>query len=197
MTMSAAGSAPSDLVAITHVNSAFTEAELDSIARYADGLILNNALVRSQALPADAPVDDEYNRIRITKLADLHSNAATGWIYERMGQVIAYLNQSYRFDLNGQVQPFQYLVYRDTEGGHFDWHADPVPSVNRQMSLTLQLSSPSEYEGCELQFDTQGQIVTAQKTRGVIVAFPSHVLHRVTPITRGTRKSLVVWALGN
>ena len=36
----------------------------------------------------------------------------------------------------------------------------------------------------------------AHKARGTLVAFPSYVMHRVTPVTSGTRKSLVAWVAG-
>jgi PKHD-type hydroxylase len=194
MTMPVAGSIPTDL--ISHVNGAFTEGELDLIERYADGLTLANAMVRSRILPGEALIEDQYNRIRITKVAEIHKNAATNWVYDRLAQVIVFLSERYRCDLNGHFQAFQYLVYRDSDSAHFGWHVDPVPFVKRKLSLTLQLSAASKYEGCELQFDLEGKIVAAPKTRGTIVVFPSHVRHRVTPIILGTRKSIVAWALG-
>ena len=67
---------------------------------------------------------------------------------------------------------------------------------SRKLSLSLQLTDPSQYEGCDLQFQGGRRIETAPRTRGALIAFPSYVLHRVTPITRGVRKSLVCWVSG-
>jgi PKHD-type hydroxylase len=62
--------------------------------------------------------------------------------------------------------------------------------------LSLQLSNPSDYQGCDLQVRAGNQIDTAPLARGTLIAFPANVLHQVTPIESGTRKALVVWAVG-
>jgi len=54
-----------------------------------------------------------------------------------------------------------------------------------------QLSDPYEYEGGELQINT-GQILVPEKDKGTVIIFPSYLLHRVTPVTKGTRRSLVL-----
>ena len=74
--------------------------------------------------------------------------------------------------------------------------------------MTISLSHPEEYEGGDLEFDlrnthdwelnkTKGILkCTEIRPRGSIVVFPSFVWHRVAPVIRGTRYSLVVWNLG-
>jgi PKHD-type hydroxylase len=72
------------------------------------------------------------------------------------------------------------------------------------LSVTCSLSSPEDYEGGELEFDFRNMDPDKQsvrkcaeiKPRGSIVVFPSHVWHRVKPVTKGTRYSLVIWNLG-
>jgi hypothetical protein len=54
--------------------------------------------------------------------------------------------------------------------------------------MTLQLTDPPRYQGGELQFQSTNLIETAPKDRGMLIAFPSNVLHRVGPVTAGTRK---------
>ena len=96
----------------------------------------------------------------------------------------------------------QYTVYDADEGGRFDWHQDYGRDAGdparepRKLTLSLQLSDPAAYDGCDLQAQGSGLVDTAPRSRGALVAFPSYVLHRATPITRGQRKSLVAWALG-
>jgi len=69
--------------------------------------------------------------------------------------------------------------------------------------MTLCLSNPKDYEGGELEFDyrseEQTKIVTCEqiKNKGSIVVFPSFVWHKVKPVTKGLRYSLVAWNLGN
>ncbi len=168
----------------------FTAAELDAITAYGDQQLLQKAEIAIKS--------DNYDDVRITKVAWLEHNPETAAFYERIAQVVRHINsQFYHFDVTG-LENFQYTVYDGSEGGHYDWHIDygahnPRP---RKISISVQLSDESDYEGCELQFQPGNKIGTAPKKRGTIVAFPSFFLHRVTPVTRGTRKSLVVWAAG-
>jgi predicted 2-oxoglutarate/Fe(II)-dependent dioxygenase YbiX len=57
-------------------------------------------------------------------------------------------------------------------------------------------SRPEDYEGGDLELMYGNQPQTMDKARGAFIAFPSFLLHRVTPVTRGTRWSLVAWILG-
>lgn len=66
----------------------------------------------------------------------------------------------------------------------------------RKITRSLQLSEPDAYDGCELEVRAAHLIDVAPRRRGTLVAFRANALHRVTPITRGTRKSLVAWAAG-
>jgi PKHD-type hydroxylase len=68
--------------------------------------------------------------------------------------------------------------------------------VQRKLSISVQLSDPSQYDGCELQFQAGNAIETAPRERGSVIAFPAYVLHRITPCTRGTRKAIVAWTTG-
>jgi PKHD-type hydroxylase len=62
----------------------------------------------------------------------------------------------------------------------------------RKLSLTLQLSPPEAYEGGGLEFFGAGEL-SVSRLQGTLIAFPSFLHHRVTPITRGKRESLVMW----
>jgi PKHD-type hydroxylase len=72
----------------------------------------------------------------------------------------------------------------------------------RKLSVTVSLSDPKEYEGGNLKFDLgphrSDRYHTCEeiRPRGSIIVFPSHIQHQVTPVTRGTRYSLVAWNLG-
>lgn len=101
------------------------------------------------------------------------------------------------FDLYGFVEDFQYIVY-NSDNSHYDWHMDKgtLTSPPRKLSLVLQLTDPSEYEGGDLELNYCSQPVKTKKERGLVYAFPSWVVHRVTPVTKGVRKTLVVWIAG-
>ena len=174
-------------------DNAFTPAELDRLTAYGDGLTVETATVKSVD-PAGAVRDD----IRITQTAWMPPSPQSQWIYDRVQRVARTLNdKSYQFDLTGFSENFQYTIYHGTEGGHYDWHVDHGPlKVQRKLSISVQLSDPADYEGCDLEFQAGNRIETAPRTRGAVIAFPSYVLHRVTPCSGGTRKALVAWTTG-
>ena len=135
---------------------------------------------------------------RITQTAWMPPSPQSQWIYDRIQRVARSLNdRAYQFDLRGFSENFQYTIYHGSEGGHYDWHVDQgLLQVQRKLSISVQLSDPGGYEGCDLEFKAGNQAETAPRTKGCVIAFPSYVLHRVTPCTRGTRKALVAWITG-
>jgi PKHD-type hydroxylase len=65
----------------------------------------------------------------------------------------------------------------------------------RKLSLVLLLTETSQFEGGDLQLFTN-EIQTPEQLRGRVIGFPSYMSHRVTPVTKGQRKSLVCWVGG-
>jgi PKHD-type hydroxylase len=172
---------------------AFSREEIDRIVAYGDSLMPERV-----QLAGAAPGQKTADKLRITHTAWIEPNADSQWLFNRMQGVAQSLNeQTYQYDLRGFSENFQYTVYHGSEGGHYDWHVDHGPlHVPRKLSMTVQLTDPSEYQGCDLQFCASGDIENAPRDRGTVVAFPSYVLHRVTPVISGTRRSLVVWTTG-
>ena len=82
------------------------------------------------------------------------------------------------------------------KGGFYDWHMDNEvlgkhqPPV-RKISMTLLLSDPSTFEGGELEFMHKGK--KAKLKQGQAIFFASWLQHRVIPVTKGERSSLVMW----
>lgn len=109
-------------------------------------------------------------------------------------------------------EPCQYTIYNKSQfyGYHSDCLKEPYhnhhnPHYNgmlRKLSMTLQLTDPSEYDGGDFYFkylednEVIEEKVDKAKGLGTMIIFPSFVKHQVTPVTRGTRKSLVCWTLG-
>ena len=124
------------------------------------------------------------------------ANRLAGWNFElsfsEACQFTKYkLNQFYGMHADSWNQPYNNPDNPNTHG------------KIRKLSMTCSLSSPEDYEGGQLQFQFRNQddpTITRNCTeilpRGSIVVFPSHVWHCVTPVTKGTRYSLVVWHLG-
>lgn len=119
------------------------------------------------------------------------------WVYEKLHDMIVEANDiMWKFDLSTMNESIQYTEYYEG-GGHYDWHMDCGIDIQsqRKVSVTVQLSHPDEYEGGNLEFNI-GQKLVAQRHQGAAVIFPSFYLHRVTPVTKGTRKSFVLWVGG-
>ena len=119
-----------------------------------------------------------------------------------------YLNEANDLKFNYKFriyQTVQFARYRD--GGHYGWHRDVNESAispngeSRKLSLTLCLTDPKDYEGGELQFFS-GERPMDEKTiedirgQGSVIVFDSRDWHRVTPVTKGTRYSIVCWTVG-
>ena len=118
-------------------------------------------------------------------------------IYKIIHRLVGQANADFfNFKLGEIREKLQYTVYSGDDEGHYEWHVDMGSCHGRRkLSVVCQLSDPSEYEGGDLQFNN-GQILNAEKDKGTVVIFPSYLLHRVTPVTKGTRRSLVLWVEG-
>ena len=170
---------------------AFSPEEMDALEAYGDGLLLQKATLAK-------PTDQDYSEIRVTRVAWIDYRPESAAFFDKLSRLVQHLNQRfYHFDITG-LENLQYTVYHGTEGGHYDWHLDygPHNPRPRKISISVQLSDENSYDGCDLQFHVSNKIGSAPRSRGTLVAFPSFFLHRVTPITRGTRKSLVCWVAG-
>tara|TARA_B110000285_G_C14973599_1_gene537822 strand:- start:123 stop:752 length:630 start_codon:yes stop_codon:yes gene_type:complete len=136
------------------------------------------------------------------------------WLYQKLNSVITSANQeAFKLDLKDMNESIQYTEYSSEYDGKYGWHVDlgtEYPSSHRKISTTIQLSSPSEYEGGYLQLfnnsmnpsnpeDQKGlphYLQNSPKVLGTATLFPSFIPHRVTPVTKGIRKSLVLWVGG-
>ena len=169
---------------------AFTEQELNWLqeqARKAD----------QQAQVGGDSQGAELAKVRRSQVSWLNKTPDTAWVFEKLGDVASRLNAQYfRFDLTGFGEPLQLTNYDQSEQGMYGWHQDYNARASRKLSLVLQLTDPSQYEGGNLQVITSGQPQTVRKQRGLVAAFPSYVLHQVTPVTSGNRQSLVAWISG-
>ena len=117
----------------------------------------------------------------------------------------------FNYDLT-YFQPIQFGEYKD--GGFYGWHQDDggdaidEPNEIRKLTAVLVVSNPDTFEGGELQFyngdrpmEDMGEITGEQitndiKSQGSVVVFDSRDWHRVTPVTKGVRHSIVCWTVG-
>lgn len=139
--------------------------------------------------------------VRETGVAWLTCNDQTRHIWEKISCAVSEVNANFfRFDLTGFYEPLQLGLYHSGNNGHYNWHTDASMRdgrVPRKLSMALMLSDPSTFEGGELQLKTDNdEPITVQQKRGRAWFFPSYVLHRVTPVTKGFRQSAVLWIGG-
>jgi PKHD-type hydroxylase len=138
------------------------------------------------------------NGIRRSNISWVFNHQETMWIFKILGDVAAELNADYfGFDLDGFGEGLQFTNYDHSHQGMYGWHQDfGGKGISRKLSLVLQLSDPSQYEGGNLEILVTGNPTVIPKERGLITAFPAWTLHQVTPVTAGNRQSLVAWVSG-
>lgn len=121
------------------------------------------------------------------------------WLYERIWIAAQECNRSFfGIDIASVEANVQLARYDSSDNGFYDWHTDfagfrPL----RKLSFSVQLSASEDYDGGDLELWAANRPQAAVRERGALIAFPSFTLHRVAPVTRGTRWSLVAWILGN
>ncbi|MCO6360316.1 2OG-Fe(II) oxygenase [Roseivirga pacifica] len=172
------------------VESYFTKDEVALILKAYENKVKSAAQVADEGL--DMP---DLRKSTVTFLEP--DDAEYAPIIHKLAQLAIQVNQQrYAFDLSGIYEPLQIAQYDSND--FFDWHTDfsNGQASTRKLSLSVQLSEPSSYEGGDLQFKINTNEINAPKSLGTVVIFPSFIQHRVTPITSGSRKSLVAWITG-
>lgn len=143
----------------------------------------------------------DKNRRR-TNISWMEVDGKNAHIWQKIHDAVWNVNSKFfQFDLTGFYESAQLGTYTQNDLGYYDWHADATLAGNnsppRKLSMCLLLSDPSEFEGGELQLKVgSDEIQTLEQKRGRAWFFPSWTLHRVTPVTKGNRRSLVLWIGG-
>ena len=116
-------------------------------------------------------------------------------MYDQLNEFIQQANRNhFGFEDVHVTEQAQFTEY--PEGGFYDWHMDTDVNMKheppvRKISMTLLLSPESQFEGGELELMTKGK--RAKMKQGHAIIFASFLNHRVAPVTRGVRQSLVMW----
>ena len=189
----------------------------DDIIRYA--LSKNESMARTGGFDDQKPLSqDQILDLKKKRNSDLVWLDET-WIYKELHPYVKVANKNagwnFEWDASEQIQFTKYKINQ-----YYDWHCDSwkhpynKPRNNlqhgkiRKISMTCQLTDGSEYKGGELEFDFRNydphmrdESIHKEQCKeilpkGSIIVFPSHVWHRVKPVTAGTRYSLVMWNLG-
>jgi PKHD-type hydroxylase len=181
------------------VQNAFDDEEIKEILKFVentplhDGRASESTDIRTSSVSFHGPNDSQDSN----------------WIFNKLNIIIHEINDRFfNFDLDG-YNFFQYTEYYGSKNGKYDFHMDLVlgdkTNINigmletRKLSLSLLLNDPEkDFSGgnFEINSSLEEKKMHINMKRGDIIFFPSYMLHRVSTLTKGTRKSLVVWVTG-
>lgn len=179
----------------------FTRAQCDHVVELGEELGVEDARVGTSE--ADYVSDSET---RVAATAWIGADDDTMWIFDKLARVAERANRVYGFDLTGFTEDVQFTRY-GTPGAFYGWHQDGLEGdvAVRKLSLVAQLSHPDDYEGAALELFAIGEewdgpsaddFAHRALRQGSVVVFPAFEFHRVTPLRRGRRDSLVAWIGG-
>ena len=179
-----------------------------SVGSKSDNETIHNLLTDHKIID---PYQGVIKRVRETNVKWICMDDKSNWLYAKIIQCINEVNAyNYGYILK-HVENFQFAEYTSQTKGFYAKHVDVKDRYLlenfleiRKLSFSIQLSDPDEYEGGELRFYTgkksmytgKDEYDVARKEKGTIIFFPSFILHEVTPVTKGTRYSLVSWVQG-
>lgn len=164
---------------------------------------MNQLALKAGKLSGPSISSAEDRRLRDCKVARI--DLVHPLVMTVLDRILEANNALWQFDLT-RLQVAQFCVYQKDQ--HFDWHRDsqleflPRPAARtevRKLTAILPLSHSSEYTGGNIEFRDESGVVYRSallRTIGSVSIFPSHVLHRVTPIESGVRTCIVAWMLG-
>jgi PKHD-type hydroxylase len=177
----------------------FSDAECDWIINESERVLdVKNAVIGEEG--------DNESLYRKSQTGFIHYNTPEHnelWnvVSSKLWNVVNDANRTnFGFDIS-YLDSVQYTVYHDG-GDHYDWHIDTfldTPNAfHRKLSVTVQLTNSNEYTGGDFKLrDGTGQELPEHvKDKGSVLIFPSFLLHKVTPVTSGTRRTLVAWFEG-
>lgn len=178
--------------AFAYATDCFTTEELDLIEELA-----KNSSKQGAGELENGATDTNYRSNKISWIAVSEESKA---IYAKLTGIVEELNNRfYRYDLT-EMEELQYAEYHNETADCYKSHSDDGYAFNlfRKLSVSIQLSNEDEYEGGDLILYRHSfrDPATAPKIRGTVVVFPSYVIHEVTPVTKGMRKSLIAWIIG-
>ena len=205
-----------------YFKSAMTPRFCDEVIKYALEQKETMAITGGQGRERDLikkPLDkEEVRNLKYKRNSDLVWLNDT-WIYKEIHPFVHEANQKAGWNFEwDRSESCQFTKYK--QGQYYDWHCDgwdkpyqrkegdPDNGKIRKLSMTCQLTDGSEYKGGELEFDFRNYDPHMRDEskhkikckeilpKGSIIVFPSFLWHRVKPVKKGTRYSLVVWHLG-
>ena len=178
-----------------HIASPYVFPSLFSKKECLEIIELSTKLDAEQALIGSSKLEDLDTSTRNSKIRWMGMDITNQWVFQRVEIAYKRANAFFKFDVLGcsYLQITEYPV-----SGKYDWHEDIGEQLisKRKLSISIQLSNPSDYDGGNLEFINPLPMTNEFRQQGAAIIFPSYLVHRVTAVTRGTRWSLIAWVFG-
>ena len=149
-------------------------------------LLIDEGLNRPQ-LNAGIGEDNFMSEGRSTKISFIGNQVVKDYIQELA-------MSKYENYVITEAEDVQFATYN--VGDFYGLHKDSDETNERVLSVSVQLSDPTDYKGGFLQFQHAHKSTAVESSQGTVIIFPSNLYHEVTPVTEGTRYSLVQWFKG-
>jgi PKHD-type hydroxylase len=167
------------------------DAYIDSILKRTKGGWVDSTVVYNN----DSTPHNNSDRTSEQKILEIDQDGAP--LIQILSLIDKVNQNTWNFDIHGTDDAKDAVaVYKYEVGGEFKWHYDFTHiSPTRKLGFTLQLSSTDDYEGGDLEFMGE-DFDPKNREKGALIIFPSWVWHQITPVTKGTRLSVVGWIHG-
>ena len=171
--------------------------------QFYSGVLTNDQVTQIISVGEEFPIEEatifsdreDADDIRRSKIRWVNNASIQNMLFQ---YVMASNLDAFGVDVQNFAE-MQFTEYHSVESGHYDWHHDinwnGKANSDRKLSITVQLSDPDDYEGGTFEF-AEVETPSDLSTKGSILVFPSYMHHRVLPVTKGIRKSLVAWFHG-
>lgn len=140
--------------------------------------------------------------IRSSKISWITPSDENAKLYQTLVGAVNHLNDKFfRYNLS-YIEDLQFTAYSAKDKGHYNWHTDSAAlrspiNDHRKLGFSILLNDPSEFEGGDFYVkNSKDDMKVPELKKGAMILFPSFLLHKVSPVTKGTRNSLVGWVRG-
>ena len=142
---------------------------------------------------------DDYRRSKVRFIQKY--DPTFEWLFDELWKMAIESNDLWFGFHISKIDYIQLAEYDESYQGEYKKHHDVFwmnndPNYHRKLTCVVQLTDPKKYKGCDLELFISKEPTKMSRDRGYLVMFPSYTLHKVTPIEKGTRHSLVGWITG-
>ena len=189
----------------------YKKAVSDDVIQKIHDMVYDNNIPFEKGITGSKEVYTDATYSNNRDIAYIDSTDYSHWLYSFLEGAVRGANEElYQFDIDRVTDPIHYVIYPEPntigktgekreEGGYLHWHQDiGFEEVNsRKLATIVFLSDRRDYEGGELQIWCGGEGYDVMDLdKGDVVVFPTFLMHRLTPVTKGERRALVYWTGG-